>query len=109
MFVTETDVFRRVPSPKDLSVKAFQGYMITKGLSILILQGAGSQNDRGKALFGQVSLSPARSLRLHVMLFQGFLPRTIKNSAATRITPKRIYITSVMDRFLLHERFAISV
>jgi hypothetical protein len=56
MSETETASFRRVPSPKDLSVKAFQGYMSTKGLSILILQGAGCQYARGKALFGQVSL-----------------------------------------------------
>ena len=109
MYIMKSSSFRRVPSPKDRITQALQGYMSTKGLSILILQGAGSQYARGKALFGQVSLSPARTLRLHVMLFQGFLPRTIKNSAATRMTPMRIYITRVMGRFLLHERFAIKV
>ena len=56
MYVMESRSFRRVPSPKDLSVKAFQGYMSTKCLSILILQGAGCQYARGKALFVQVSL-----------------------------------------------------
>jgi hypothetical protein len=35
MFATGTDVFRRVPSPKDRSVKAFQGYTSLNSLSIL--------------------------------------------------------------------------
>jgi hypothetical protein len=35
MVVTGTDVSRRVPSPKDRSVKAFQGYMSLNSLSIL--------------------------------------------------------------------------
>jgi hypothetical protein len=43
------------------------------------------------------------------MLFQDFFPRMIKYTAATRITPIRMYMASVMGRFLLHEIFSISI
>gem|GEM_PF-2628904 len=106
MFDTETDSFRWVPSPKDRIAKAFRGYTSMKRLSIRILQGTGCQNAHGFALFGQLLFSTARTLRLPVMLFQGFFPRTMKKSAATRMTPMRMYIMSVMGRFLLYERFS---
>jgi len=76
-----------------------------KRLSIRILQGTVCENALRYTFFGRVPVSPARTLSLPVMCFQGFLPRTMKNSAATRMTPMRIYIMSVMGRFLLHERF----
>lgn len=52
---------------------------------------------------------PARSRNRRVMLSQDFFPRMIKYTAATSITPIRMYMASVMERFLLYERFAISV
>jgi hypothetical protein len=66
MYVTGTDVSRRVPSPKDGSVKAFRGYTSASSLSILYCRFAWLAKAQQVPFFGlaPLPLPPDRLVKI---------------------------------------------